>query len=96
MEIYRQLSGHQTSLASPPSDSLNKTLNFFRRLKKSIPVSTLFLEDENNAIDYLLSKTLHNKVEAFSKLLWFHIFLMIENHVVEISHQRFTQVTKSA
>ena len=83
MEIYTQLSEHQSSLASPPTDSLTKTVEFLKRLKKSTPsVSTLFLEEKNNAIDYLLSDISLNKVEAFVKLLWFHIFLMFENHII--------------
>jgi len=61
------------------------------------------MEDKNNSIDYVLSAS-SNKFALFVKLVWFHAFLMVENHIIEsevdeivvdITQQNFTNVSSS-
>ena len=46
------------------------------------PVST-FGEDKNNAVDTLLSESSLNWLKSFTNLVWFHFFLIVENHIKE-------------
>lgn len=70
--------------------------------KASNAVST-FVEEMNNTIDFLLNESSFIRVQSSMKLVWFHSFLMVENHVVEnpdeivvyIGRQGFTDVTSS-
>ena len=48
--------------------------------KKRQPTTT-FMEDKNNSIDYVLAASSNNKFAPFVKLVWFHAFLMVENHM---------------
>lgn len=101
MEVYRQLLTHESILATPPQEVMTSILDLLPSMKSNA-VST-FWEEKNNAIDCLLSESSLEKVKCFAKLVWFHYYLMVENHVVEnpdeilveIGRQGFTAVTSS-
>ncbi|XP_020610138.1 uncharacterized protein LOC110048702 [Orbicella faveolata] len=101
MEVYRQLLTHESILATPPQEVMMSILDLLPSMKSNA-VST-FWEEKNNAIDCLLSESSLEKVKCFAKLVWFHYYLMVENHVVEnpdeilveIGRQGFTAVTSS-
>ena len=100
MEMYSRLLAHESSLATPPAECYTKCQDFLTGLKTNDPVST-FVEDKNNALDTLLTESSPNRLKSFTNLVWFHFFLMVENHikenpdeiVVDISRQAFTDVT---
>ncbi|KAJ7350134.1 hypothetical protein OS493_038316 [Desmophyllum pertusum] len=102
LEIYQQLLSHESILASPPAEDMMKFRNLLTSFKASNAVSS-FVEEMNNAIDFLLNESSSIKVQSFVKLVWFHSFLMVENHVVEnpdeivvdIGRQGFTGVTST-
>ena len=76
---------------------------FLLSLKSSDAIST-FLQQKNIAIDCLLSESSRDRVESFTKLVWFHSLLMIETRIeenpddifmprVDFNRQGFTEVT---
>ena len=102
LDVYDRMMRYQSSLASPPEGFLIKSRDHLLAMKASptSPAST-FLEEKYRTIDFLLTNTCWLKVQCLVELIWFHSFLIIENHVVEnpdeivvnIGRQGFTEAT---
>ena len=101
LEVFDSLTRHESTLAIPPEEFLTSCRDYLLSLKPSVVVST-FQEEEINAIDFLLSDDCWmTRVPPFVKLVWFHAFQMIENHIIEnqeeivvdIGRQDFSEAT---
>ena len=100
LEVFDRLTRHESTLSSPPEEFLTSCRDYLLSLKPSVVVST-FQEEEINAIDFLLNDDCWmTKVPPFVKLIWFHAFQMIENHIIEnqddvvnIGQQDFSEAT---
>ena len=101
LEVFDRLTRHESTLSSPPEEFLTCCRDYLLSLKPSVVVST-FQEEEINGIDFLLSDDCWmTKVPSFVKLVWFHAFQMIENHIIEnqedivvdIGRQDFSEAT---
>lgn len=102
LDVYDRMIRHQSSLASPPEGFLIKSRDHLLAMKASpTSIASTFLEEKYRTIDFLLNDTCWLKVQCLVELIWFHTFLIIENHVVEnpdeivvnIGRQGFTEAT---
>ena len=102
LDVYDRMMRHQSSLASPPEGFLIKSRDHLLALKASpTSIASPFLEEKYRTIDFLLTDTCWLKVQCLVELIWFHSFLIIENHIVEnpdeivvnIGRQGFTEAT---
>ena len=101
-EMYDKMSRHQSRLSSPPAETLVKCREFLVSLKSSDAIYT-FLQEKNEAINCLLSENSRDRVESFTKLVWFDSLLSVESCidekpddiVVVINRQGFTEVKSS-
>ena len=102
LDIYDRFTRHESSLSSPSDEYFNKCREHLLAMKTSpCSIVSSFMAEKNAAIDFLLTDTCWTKVPPFIKLVWFHSFLIIENHIVEhleeivinISRQGFTEAT---
>ena len=102
LDVYDRMIRHQSSLASPPEGFLIKSRDHLLAMKASpTSIASTFLEEKYRTIDFLLTDTCWLKVQCLVELIWFHSFLIIENHVVEnpdeivvnIGRQGFTEAT---
>lgn len=102
LDIYDRFTRHESSLSSPSDECFNKCREHLLAMKTSpCSVVSSFMAEKNAAIDFLLTDTCWTKVLPFIELVWFHSFLIIENHIVEhpeeivinISRQGFTEAT---
>ena len=102
LDVYDRMIRHQSSLASPPEGFLIKSRDHLLAMKASpTSITSTFLEEKYRTIDFLLTDTCWLKVQCLVELIWFHSFLIIENHVVEnpdeivvnIGRQGFTEAT---
>lgn len=101
LEVFDRLTRHESTLAIPPEEFLTSCRDYLLSLKPSVVVST-FQEEQINAIDFLLTDDCWmTKVPPFVKIIWFHAFQMIENHIIEnhddivvnIGRQDFSEAT---
>ena len=101
LEVFDSLTRHESTLAIPPEEFLTSCRDYLLSLKPSVVVST-FQEEQINAIDFLLTDDCWmTKVPPFVKIIWFHAFQMIENHIIEnhddivvnIGRQDFSEAT---
>lgn len=101
LEVFDRLTRHESTLSSPPEEFLTSCQDYLLSLKPSVVVSS-FQEEEINAIDSLLNDDCWmTKVPPFVKLIWFHAFQIIENHIIEnqddivvnIGRQDFSEAT---
>ena len=88
---------YQVNLQKPSSNA-----EFLVSLKSSDAIST-FLQEKNEAIHCLLSESSRDRVESFTKLVWFDSLLSVESCinekpddiVVVINRQALTEATSS-
>ena len=84
LDVYDRMIRHQSSLASPPEGFLIKSRDHLLAMKASpTSIAFTFLEEKYRTIDFLFTDTCWLKVQCLVELIWFHSFLIIENHVVE-------------
>lgn len=102
-ELYDRLIRHESILAVPPEESLVQSSEFLL-CKKTTSFSSTFRGEKKDAIASLLDGANQNKLLPFTRLIWFHSFLMVEKYIVEspedqvvvsFSRQVFTDVKGS-
>ena len=101
LDIFERLTRHESTLSSPPDEFFINSRTRLLSMKTELVVSP-FQEQKNSMIDLMVNDACWiSKVQPFLKLIWFHVFLLIENHIVEnheeivvdIGRQGFTEVT---
>ena len=101
LDIFERLTRHESTLSSPPDEFFINSRTRLLSMKTELVVSP-FQEQKNSMIDLMVNDACWiSKVQPFLKLIWFHVFLLIENHIVEnheeivvdIGRQGFTEMT---
>lgn len=101
LDIFERLTRHELTLSHPPNEFFINSRTRLLSMKTELVVCP-FQEQKNSMIDLMVNDACWiSKVQPFLKLIWFHVFLLIENHIVEtheeivvdIGRQGFTEVT---
>ena len=101
-EVYEQLTENESSLAMPCEEDIKK-LKAYLLSSKSTEAHTLFVKQENNAIDILLNPENIRQLDSFMCVVWYQVYVVVHDHVFEngdsddmvfnFQRQHFTEAT---
>ena len=101
-EVYEQLTENESSLAMPCEEEIKKLKAYLLSLK-STEAHTLFVKQENNAIDILLNPENIRQLDSFMCVVWYQVYVVVRDHVFEngdsddmvfnFQRQHFTEAT---
>ena len=92
-QIFDQMEQHESELANAPL----QTWDFLADISalKEEKEHSEFSRQKNVALDMLLTTQQKDKVHAFVNLVWFHVFLAMEKHIVENPDDFLVNITRS-
>ena len=101
-EVYEQLTENESSLAMPCNEDIKKLKEYILSLK-STEAHTIFVKQENIAIDLLLNQENVRQLDSFISVVWYQSYVAVRDHVFEngdnddvvfnFQRQHFTEAT---
>ena len=91
-ELFYQMENQQSELSRPPQEGFD-IMAVLNALKVQTPGSE-YRQMVNEALDCLKEPRLSENLKAFVDIVWFHSFLVMENHIVENPDELEVKVSK--